>query len=139
MSTKTDAKSIGKKDAESEALAVAIRKIWRKAGPEKKAEIARDFKVGYIAGREKVSLADAEAIFDAGKGAEAINAAAIDRATSGFNYHIVQGKSKPQPPKGHGRISTELRAAAMTFLGEFKGETLGDQIKAAIALLNKMK
>jgi hypothetical protein len=141
MSIRTNAKSIGNKDAQSEALAIAIRKAYAKAKPEAQAELAREFKIGYISGREKVSLAVATQIFEAGKGADAINVGAIDRATSGFNYHIVSKlDNKPaSAPVANKRISAERKAVAMDFLGNFEGETLQEQIKQAIALLNALK
>ena len=141
MSIRTNAKSIGNKDAQSEALAIAIRKAYAKAKPEAQAELAREFKIGYISGREKVSLAVATQIFEAGKGADAINVGAIDRATSGFNYHIVSKLvTKPATaPVANKRISAERKAVAMDFLGNFEGETLQEQIKQAIALLNALK
>jgi hypothetical protein len=139
-SIRTNAVSIGKKDAESEALCIAIRKAYVKAKPEAQAELAREFKIGYIAGREKVSLTVATKIFDAGKGVNAIDVHAIDRATSGFNHHIVSKLDKPaQAPAKHKRVSTERRALAMDFLSNFDGENLQEQIKEAIALLNALK
>ena len=139
-SIRTNAVTIGKKDAQSEALALVIRKAYAKAKPEAQAELAREFKIGYISGREKVSLAVATKIFEAGKGADAINVGAIDRATSGLNYHIVcKVVNKPAEPVKHKRVSTERRALAMDFLGNFKGENLQEQIKEAIALLNALK
>jgi hypothetical protein len=138
---RTNAVSIGKKDAQSEALAIAIRKAYAKAKPEAQAELAREFKIGYISGREKVSLAVATKIFEAGKGVNAIDVHAIDRATSGFNHHIVSKlgpKPAPAPVKGQ-RISTERRALAMDFLSNFKGDNLQEQIKEAVALLNALK
>ena len=138
---RTNAVSIGKKDAQSEALAVAIRKAYAKAKPEAQAELAREFKIGYISGREKVSLTVATQIFEAGKGVNAINVGAIDRATSGFNYHIVSKlDTKPAPaPVAHKRVNKADRAMAMDFLGNFEGENLQEQIKHAIALLNALK
>ena len=140
-SVRTNAVSIGKKDAQSEALAVSIRTAYAKAKPEAQAELAREFKIGYISGREKVSLAVATQIFEAGKGVNAINAGAIDRATSGFNYHIVSKlDNKPAPaPVANKRVSKQARALAMDFLGNFEGENLQEQIKQAIALLNALK
>jgi hypothetical protein len=141
MSIRTNAKSIGNKDAQSEALAIAIRKAYAKAKPEAQAELAREFKIGYISGREKVSLAVATQIFEAGKGVDAINVGAIDRATSGFNYHIVSKlDTKPvQAPAKHMRVSKEARALAMDFLSNFDGDNRAEQIKQAIALLNALK
>lgn len=130
MSIRTSAKSIGNNDAKSEALAIAIRKAYAKAGPEKRAELAREFKIGYIAGRERISLSDAEAVFDAGKGANAIDPKAIDRATSGFNYHIVQSKApKVEAAPKRMRLSAETREAAEAYLSWF------DDVEAAIKAL----
>ena len=128
MSIRTTAKSIGNKDAQSKALASAIRKAWLKASDQRKAEIRLDFMVGYISGQERISLSDAEAVIGAGKGAEAINADAIDRASSAFRYHIVQGKTKPEP-KSSKRYSPELRKAAEAYLKKF------DSVAEAIAVL----
>ena len=128
MSIRTSAKSIGNNDSKSEALAASIRKAWGKAKPEKQAEIRLEFMVGYISGRERISLSDAEAIIEAGKGAEAINAGAIDRAASGFRYHVMQGKTKPES-KTSKRYSPELRKAAQAYLAKF------DSVGEAIAVL----
>ena len=130
MSIRINAKSIGNNDSRSEALALAICKAYAKAGPEKRAELAREFKIGYIAGRERISLSQAEAVFDAGKGANAIDPSAIDRATSGFNYHIVgklEGKSEPAPIKRM-RLNKEAREAAEAYLSWF--DSIDDAIKA---------
>ena len=129
-SIRTTAVSIGKKDAQSEALAVTIRKAYAKAKPEAQAELAREFKIGYISGREKVSLAVATRIFEAGKGAEAINAGAIDRAYSGFHHHILSKlETKPAEPVKSMRVSRELRAAAEVYLEQF------DSVDEAIKVL----
>jgi hypothetical protein len=127
-SVRTTAVSIGKKDAQSEALAIAIRKAYAKAKPEAQAELAREFKIGYISGREKVSLAVATQIFEAGKGVDAINVGAIDRATSGFNYHIVSKlETKPAEPVKSMRLSRDVRAAAEAYLAQF--ESVAEAIK----------
>lgn len=130
MSTRTTAKSIGNNDAKSAELAAAIRKAYAKAKPEQQAEIAHEFKIGYIAGRDRVSISDAEAIVEAGKGAEAINAAAIVRAVAAWNYHIVgklEGKSEPAPIKRM-RLNKEAREAAEAYLSWF--DSVDDAIKA---------
>lgn len=140
MSIRTSSKSIGNNDAKSADIAASIRKAWLKAKPEAQAEIVAEFKIGYIAGREKISLAEAQAIFEAGKGTGAINPAAIDRATSAFNYHIRQSKAAPaQQAQRSMRISTVMRERAMDFLAEFEGDSLAEQIKQAVALLNALK
>jgi hypothetical protein len=142
MSIRINAKSIGNNDAKSDDLASAIRKAYAKAAPEGKAEIAADFKIGYIAGRERISLSDAQAIFEAGKGkgVTKANIAMIDRATSGFRYHIIGTKTAPaREPVKRMRVSTERRALAMDFLSNFKGDNLQEQIEEALALLNALK
>lgn len=141
MSIRTNSKSIGNNDAKSAEIAATIRKAWLKAKPEAQAEIAAEFKIGYIAGKERISLSEAQAIFEAGKGAGAINPGAIDRAYSAFVYHIVQGKAKPapQPAQKRHRIAPAMRTLAMDFLAEFEGENLNEQITKAIALLNALK
>ena len=140
MSICTNAVAIGKKDAESEALSIVIRKAYAKAKPEAQAELAREFKIGYISGREKVSLAVATKIFDAGKGVNAINLHAVDRATSGFNHHILSKLAKADAaPAKQMRVSSEARAIAMDFLGNFEGKNRTEQITKAIALLNALK
>ena len=138
MSIRTNAKSIGNNDARSAELATTIRKAWLKAKPEQQAEIAAEFKVGYIAGRERISLSDALAIFEAGKGAGAPKAhiAMIDRAVSGFNYHIKHGKTKPAAaPVKSMRLSADVRQAAKDFLAMF--DNVADAKKALEAVAKK--
>ena len=136
MSIRTSAKSIGNKDAQAAELSASIRKEWLKASPERKAEIRHDFMIGYIAGREKkgserISLSQAEEIIETGKGKGASKAhiAMIDRAASGFTYHIVQGKTKKSEPQSSKRYSPELRKAAQAYLAKF------DSVGEAIAVL----
>jgi hypothetical protein len=141
MTIRTNAKSIGNNDAKSADLATAIRKQWLKASDERQAEIRLDFMVGYIAGRDRLSISQAEGIVEAGKG-EGVpekHKAMIARAVSGFIYHIRDGKTKPSTEASHARVSKAHRALAMDFLGNFEGETLGEQIRQAIAVLNALK
>lgn len=137
MSTRTNAKSIGNNDAKSADLAASIRKAWLKADPETQAEIAADFKIGYISGKERISLSEALAIFEAGKGAGVPqkHVAMIDRAVSGFRYHIVQGKAKPEKAVKRMRLSAEAREAAEAYLSWFN--SVDDAIKALRAVAPK--
>jgi len=140
MSIRTTAKSIGNKDASTAELVIAIRKAYAKAKPEQAQEIRADFHIGYISGRDRVSISDAEAIWLAGKGEGAINAPAIVRAVAAWKYHVTDHFAKaPEAPKKHKRFSAEQRAWAMDFLGNFEGESLQEQIKQALALLNALK
>lgn len=142
MSIRNTAKSIGNKDASTAELAATIRKAYAKAKPDVQAEIRADFHIGYISGRDRVSISDATAIWQAGKGAEAINAPAIVRAVAAWKYHVADHLAEAKPAQAqtsHPRISKAHRDAAMEFLGHFEGETLAKQIQQAVALLNALK
>lgn len=137
---RTDAQFIGKKDATTADKIIAIRKAWLKAKPEAQAEIVYEFKVGYIAGRDRTSISQAEAIVAAGKGEGAINAPAIARAVAAWHDQVMKGVPKASDaPAKHKRVSSEARALAMDFLGNFEGKNRTEQIKQAIALLNALK
>ena len=141
MSIRTTAKSIGNKDASTAELAALIRKAYAKATPEQQPEIRADFHIGYISGRDRVSISDATAIWQAGKGADAINAPAIVRAVAAWKYHVTDHlpKADAAPAQVNKRIDKAAKAMAMDFLGNFEGENLQEQIKKAIALLNALK
>jgi len=143
MSIRTTAKSIGNKDASTSELAATIRKAYAKAKPEAQQEIRTDFHIGYIAGKDRVSISEAAAIWEAGKGAGAINAPAIARAVAAWKYyvadHLKQATPAPEPEPKSFRISREHRDLAMDFLGNFEGKNLAEQIKQAVALLNALK
>jgi hypothetical protein len=94
--------------------------------------------LGHLEGQ---GVKDAERTFSLGKGkgAEPENVKAIDRASSDFRYYVVRPvKAKPVQVTNT-RISAERKAVAMDFLGNFEGETLQEQIKQALALLNALK
>ena len=137
MSIRTNAKSVGKNDAQSAEIVAGIRKEWLKASDERKQEIALDFKIGYMAGREKISLDAAEEIMAEGKVSKK-NTGMIDRAYSGYRYHIVLGKTKPTTPVKHTRIQARVRESAMTFLSEFEGKDRAAKIKQARAVLQAL-
>jgi hypothetical protein len=137
---RSDAQFIGKKDATTAAKIIAIRKAWLKAKPEAQAEIVHEFKVGYISGRDRISISQAEAIVQAGKGEGAIDAPAIARAVSAWHDQVMKDVPKASAaPTAHKRISKEARAMAMDFLGNFEGDNLHEQIKQAVSLLNALK
>jgi hypothetical protein len=139
-SIRNNAQFIGKKDATTAEKIEAIRKAYATAKPEAQAEIVHEFKVGYIAGRDSVSISQAEAIVTAGKGKDAINAPAIVRAVAAWHDQVMKGVAKAKAaPATNKRISKEARAMAMDFLSNFEGETLQEQIKQALALLNALK
>jgi hypothetical protein len=137
MTIRNTAKSIGAQDRNTEAAMAEHIKAYTKAKPEVQAEMRRDYQVGYIAGRGKVSMAESERILSNGKGANCESEAhikLIDQATASFNYWF-KSTPKQAKPQTHARISKPLREAATNFLAEFEGETLQEQVNAAIAVL----
>lgn len=137
MSIRSKAKSVGTKDREAKENLADIVKAYNKAGAEGKAEILLDYKVGYIAGYAKVSMSVAERILSEGK-VNRGNTLAIDAAVASVAYHFRKKPSGDAQQKSM-RIQAHIREAAMTFLGEFEGETLADQIAKALKVLNAMK
>lgn len=137
MSIRTNAKSIGNKDASTAELAIAIRKAYAKAKPEAQQEIRRDFYIGYISGKDRVSISEAEAIVDAGKGADAINAPAIVRAVAAWKYYVADHlkQAKVEQTVKRMRLSAEAREAAEAYLSWF--ESVDDAIKALRAVAPK--
>jgi len=139
-SIRNNAQFIGKKDATTAEKIEAIRKAYATAKPEAQAEIVHEFKVGYIAGRDSVSISQAEAIVTAGKGKDAINAPAIVRAVAAWHDQVMKGVAKAKAaPATNKRISKAHKEAALAFLAEFEGETLAEQIKQALIVLNSLK
>ena len=116
---------------------------YHKGTPEQQKDLRTRWMLNHLRGALKVNAKVAERILSGGKGAGAKpdNIKAIDKASSDFRYHIVRPEAKPaQPAKvKHNRVSVAHREAAMAFLGEFEGETLAEQIKQAVALLNALK
>jgi len=140
MTIRTTAKSIGAQERNTEAAMSTHIKAYTKAKPEAQAEMRREYQVGYIAGRGKVSMAESERILSNGKGANCESEAhikLIDQATASFNYWFKSTPKQATTPS-HARISKPLREAATNFLAEFEGETLQEQINAAIAVLRAM-
>ena len=137
MSIRTNAKSIGNKDASTAELAIAIRKAYAKAKPEAQQEIRTDFHIGYIAGRDRGCISEAEAIWAAGKGADAINAPAIVRAVAAWKYYVADHlkQAKPEQAVKRMRLSAEAREAAEAYLSWF--DSVDDAIKALRAVAPK--
>lgn len=75
-------------------------------------------------------------------GAESTRETRNNSARMSWTRNVMVWFTEPKqakPKTSHNRISVAHREAAMAFLGEFEGDTLEAQIKAAIAVLNAMK
>ena len=108
------------------------------ATPDQRKALRTEWILGHLEGQ---GFKDAERILSEGKGAgvdpETIKA--IDRASSDFRYMVVRPDVKAKAAPARHRISTQMRETAMDFLANFEGESLEEQIKQALALLNAMK
>ena len=74
-------------------------------------------------------------------GAESTRETRHDAARMSWSRNVMVWfpTDKAKKPAKSQRISTEAKAMAMDFLGNFEGKNLEAQIKAAIALLNAIK
>ena len=144
---------VGKQSGETRAAADPLHKAYKGADPEQQRDLRARWMRNHVAGQVMAQMKAqgkpvdgdkatqvAERILSRGKGKGATKEAvgAIDRAYSDFRYHIVRPNAKPAS-NARVRVPAAVRAAAMTFLGEFEGDTLDKQIDAAIAALRAMK
>ena len=81
-----------------------FHKRYVKQDAEGRAAMRADWAVGYISGREGVSEKRASAIWKAGKGKDAIDAAAVNRATNSFAHHVVRAESVSGAGEGVARV-----------------------------------
>ena len=74
-------------------------------------------------------------------GAESTRETRNDAARKSWDRNVMVWftPEKTKGPAKSMRVSTEARALAMDFLGNFEGKNLEAQIKAAVALLNALK
>lgn len=74
-------------------------------------------------------------------GAESTRETRNDAARKSWERNVMVWftPEKTKGPAKSMRVSTEARALAMDFLGNFEGKNLEAQIKAAVALLNALK
>jgi len=138
LSIKQFATNVGNHTTAIRESADAFHKAYTSATPTQQGALRKEWMLGHLEGQ---GVSDAERTFSLGKGKGAKPEAvkAIDRASSDFRYYVVR-PVKPAPAQTtNKRISAERRAVAMDFLGNFEGETLQEQIKQALALLNALK
>lgn len=95
---------IGAAETLTLAASLPFHKRYVKQDAEGRAAMRADWAVGYIAGREGVSEARATKIWEAGKGREAIDAAAVNRATNSFAHHVVRAEAKSGAGEGVARV-----------------------------------
>ena len=138
----TFAFNIGEHTRLTRDASTPLHKAYTKAQPEQQKDLRTRWMLNHLRGALSVNAKTAERILSEGKGAgvKPEHIKAIDKASSDFRYHIVRPEAQTTQAKPkHNRVSVVHREAAMAFLGEFEGETLAEQIKQAVALLNSLK
>ena len=138
LSIKQFAVNVGYVTTKVRSAADPYHAAYTKATPEQRKGLRTDWMLGHLEGQ---GVSNPERILSEGKGNGATpeNVKAIDRASADFRYMVVRPEPKDAKPVKSMRVSTERKAVAMDFLGNFEGESLQEQIKAAIALLNALK
>ena len=93
---------------------------YTKADTEGRAALRLEWVVPYIAGRENVTAAKAQKIWAAGKGNEALDAGACNRATRSFDHHVIRSSPKTEGgkpvPKAAVRIPKQARESFEAFV-----------------------
>lgn len=138
---------VGKQSGETREAAKPLHAAYSKATPEQQSDLRQRWMLNHVAGQIMVSKPSGDAAMTAakkiiakgkGKGASRESILMIDRASSDFRYHIVR-PSGAKPEQARTRVPAAVKAAALVFLAEFEGDTLAQQIDAAIAALKAMK
>ena len=138
----TFAFNVGEQARRTREASKPLHDAYRKGTPEQQADLQRRWLINYLMGNLQVTAKRAETIVSQGTGKGSTHYAEVKAARRSFNYHIVRETNVSQPVQAkhtHNRVSAKHKALAMAFLGEFEGETLAEQIKAAVALLNSLK
>lgn len=108
MATKLFARQFAFKVGAQERLTLEASLPFHKAyvagDAETRAALRTEWCIGYISGREAVSEARATKIWEAGKGAGALDAAACNRATRSFAHHVVRSEAKSEASEGEKRV-----------------------------------
>ena len=125
--------NLGNNDRLTLEASKPIHEAWLKATPEQRTQLRTDCMAHYIMGNMKCDRKESDRILSQSR-TERTKAAqkAYRTANERFTYHVSREnkKVKTNAPT-HYRITPAYRALAMDFLGEFEGETLDEQIKAA--------
>lgn len=140
ISFDTFAFNVGEQSRKTRDASLPLHKAYMKAEPEQQRDLRTRWLLNHLRGALAVNVKTAERILSDGKGAGAKpeHIKAIDKASSDFRYHIARPEPKQAKAVKHNRVSVAHREAAMAFLSEFEGETLDEQIKAALEVLRAL-
>lgn len=141
ISFDTFAFNVGEQSRKTRDASLPLHKAYIKAELGQQLNLRARWMRNHVQGALGVTAKTAERILSEGKGAGAKpeHIKAIDKASSDFRYHIARPEPKQaKAPAKHNRVSEAHREAAMAFLSEFEGETLDEQIKAALEVLRAL-
>lgn len=140
ISFDTFAFNVGVQSGKTRDASLPLHKAYIKAELGQQLNLRARWMRNHVQGSLGVTAKVAERILSEGKGAGAKpeHIKAIDKASSDFRYHIARPEPKQAKAVKHHRVSVVHREAAMTFLSEFEGETLDEQIKAALEVLRAL-
>jgi len=129
LSTRQFAFNLGCTNAMTLAASLPFHEAYVAGDAAARTALRAEWCVGYISGHEGVSEARAQKVWEAGKGAGAIDAAAVNRATRSFAHHVVRSESGNGKREGGSRV--RLPSGCVDRIASaYAGLTL-DQIKAA--------
>jgi hypothetical protein len=138
----------GKQAGMTRAAAQPLAEAYGKADADQQADLRQRWMLNHLTGQlvgagAKQSDAEKKAasIIAKGKGGGASRESIkmIDKAYADFRYNIVKQSGKKPEQQPRVKVAAAVRTAAMTFLAEFEGDTLAQQIDRAIAALKAMK
>ena len=131
---------LGNNDRLTHSASKPLHDAYIKGTPWQRNAMRKECMVAYIMGNLKVSETVADRILSQSRTERSEKEQKAYRvANERFTYHVsrTNAKVKPQEAKSY-RIDPKMRDTAMSFLAEFEGETLAEQIKAAKELLNAL-
>ena len=137
LNTRDFAHKVGEQTRLTLNASLPFHQAYMKADTEQRAEMRLDWCIGYIGGRENVSAARAAKIWEAGKGNEAIDAGAVDRAAKSFNHHVVRSSPKTEERGGQKRVRLPagcVERIASAYAGLTKAQIIEAHKRALAAL-----
>lgn len=141
MATKLFARQFAFKVGAQERLTLEASLPFHRAyvagDAETRAALRTEWCVGYIAGREAVSEARATKIWEAGKGAGALDAAACNRAAASFSAHVIRPEAKSEASEGEKRVrlpSGTIERIAAAYAGLTKAQIVEAHRRALASL-----
>ena len=124
----------------TQAVSLVWHKQYVKASAATRQAMREEFMTHFISGMLECNAKQAMRILITPNGERTeTQRKAYQAASQKFLYHISRTGAKTEQPKQPSvRIAGHLRTAAMTFLAEFDGESLEDQLRQALIVLRSL-